>query len=371
MSKVRGYILKAAVIPVLLPQLAIAGTSWYGQLNRDMVHVNDGFQKDIYFLDNDASGSRAGITGDMELAPGYTVGGKFELSVLSNDGSSASQLNATPNDSIGIRHADTWIITDLGTVSLGKGSMATDNTAEVTFAGVDNVSYSGAPGNLGGMYFHEKGATTQVTTASPRISQYFNNYDGLGRRDRLRYDSPMFGGAKLSMSIARVNTQYATDIALTYDNDNHDCLRVGGALGYYRLSKNTNFRAEKVVDGSLAVLHKPTGLNAAVSFARRDRVNANDKRHRYGYVQVGKMMELNSLGNTNLAVDYFKSKHSVANDDSARSVGLGVSQHLDNINSEVYAGVRQYKLKSGATNYDNVYAAILGFKFKMGGPLSD
>ncbi|MBT4963079.1 MAG: porin [Francisellaceae bacterium] len=363
------YIMSIAVL--LSPQLSVAGTTWYGHVNRVAFAADDGHAKNTFFADNDASGTRFGVAGDVDVQECLMIGGKFELGLVAANSASVNQLDGSGSDSFSIRHADTWLKTSFGTISVGKGSMATDGTAEVSFSDTWNTSYSAVSVVGGGLYFHDKSSNSKVVSTDPTVGTYFNNYDGLGRKNRARYTSPDFAGVVVSASVGRINNeQYGSDVALTYNSDKTKEILFGGALGYYKFSKNGNSKAEKVLDGSAGVLHNGTGLNASVAFAKRKRLNDGDKNHRYGYVQVGKKSDLNSYGKTNFAVDYFNGKNAVANNDKATSYGAGVAQKFDSVNAEVYMGLRNYKLKNSTATYNNVLTAMLGIKIGFGGTVA-
>lgn len=376
-----------------------AKVSWYANINRALMHVDDGFQKDTYFVDNFSKSSRAGITGETKLDECLTVGGKLEMEFATASTSSVNQLNrnnaSTVNqenvhEGIKIRQVDTWVKGDFGQLSLGHGSTASWTTVSSDLSGTaDTVGYAGPYGMASGFYFHPKDSLSAVTPAAdPRVSGVFNPYDGLARKDRIRYDSPKFYGFSLSGSINSsekdhvINTattagkKYGSDIALRYEDTIQHDIKLLGAISLYKISKGSDEKAAKVWDASFAALHEETGINGAIQYASKTLPNPTagtwDKKPKFARVALGLISDLNHYGPTNFVVDYAYSKNSIINDDKGKGYGFGVVQQLKKVNSEVYFGVRnlKYKVVNDTTPYDKILAVMTGLRINLGGKLS-
>lgn len=381
-----------------------AEANWYLNLNRAIMNVDDGYEKNTFFVDNFSKTSRAGITGEKAVDSNLKFGGKLELEFVTASTYSVNQLDRTAysssgtsqHDGVKIRHVDTWLKGAFGQLSLGHGSMASWTVVSSDLSDTaDTIGYLGPWGMAGGMYFHDKASTATVAGTEPKVSAVFSPYDGLARKDRIRYDSPSFAGFTLSGSIAsedkykptggaNISHKYATDIALRYNGTIQD-IKLLGALSFYKFSKWQETRTRKVTDASIAVLHEPTGINAAVNFAASKLgtetypvaaaagqasrgVSKTQKFHR---AQLGWKANLNCYGSTNFVADYTHSKHTIENDSKGKAYGLGVEQQFKKINSEVYVAVRKLKLERPLANlqYNNMLAAMAGIKINFAGKL--
>jgi len=379
------------------PSTSKADVSWYANINRALMHVDDGHQKDTYFVDNFSKSSRAGIIGETKLDECLTVGGLAELEFATASTSSVNQLNKNnadqtntgenSHDGIKIRQVDTWVKGDFGKLSLGHGSTASWTTVASDLSGTaDTVGYMGPYGMASGFYFHTKDSQDPVVVGNPRVADVFNPNDGLARKDRVRYDTPNFYGFSLSGSInsgekdedanrANVNAgrKYGSDIALRYA-DTLQGVQLQGAVALYKLSKGSNDKAVKVWDASLAALHQETGINGALQYATKtmSEVNALTNKPKFTRVALGLISDLNHYGPTNFVVDYAHSKNSIANDDKGKGYGLGVVQQLKKVNSEVYFSVKRlkYKLVDDTIPYDHILAVMTGLRVNLGGKLS-
>lgn len=388
---------------------------WYVNINRAAMHVNDGYQRDTYFVDNAAESSRAGITGEKRLDNCCNfVGGTAELEFASASTTSVNQLNrtnaSTSTDPIGvsshegirIRAVEGWIRnSSWGKLTLGHGAQSSYTVVGKDLSGTTETIgyYSGPYAMAGGMYFHVKDSTTPVTglAGTPRVINVFNPYDGLGRKDRVRYDSPKFCGFSVTGSISSgepdnavvgnqvptgmatgtVGRRYGSDLALNYDDTLNHAVRLLGGVSMYKVSKGSDEKALKVWDASLAALHLDTGINVAVNLAKKtlpntSTANSITKKPQFSRVQLGLITDLNCYGSTNFVADFAKSKNSYTDDDKGTAYGVGVVQNLKRVNSQLYVGVRSMKYKQNVTTttYDRMLAAMAGLKINFGGKLS-
>jgi len=375
---------------------AKADVSWYANINRALMHVDDGHQKDTYFVDNFSKSSRAGITGETKLDENLSVGGKLELELMSANTYSVNQLNKnassttgeSAHDGIKIRQVDTWLKSDFGQLSLGHGNTASWTAVASDLSGTaDTVGYVGPFCMAGGMYFHKKDNTNPLDTVhDPLVKEAFSPYDGFARQSRVRYDSPTFAGFTLSASMynggpdrnklsddaGTINyVKYGSDAALRYSSNFKD-VDVLGAIAFSKMSRGSDDRNQKIWDASLAALHKDTGINFARKTLASDSElgNVTTKKPTFSRVQLGLIKDLNHYGSTNFVVDYSHTKHALADDAKGKGYGIGVVQQLKKVNSEVYFAVRKLKYEQIDQKYDNMLAAMAGIRVSFGGKLS-
>lgn len=378
---------------------------WYVNINRAMMHVNDGFQKDTYFVDNNSKSSRAGITGEKVLDDHFKVGGKMEMELVTSSSASVNQLNrnatgvvAKPagaardisntnavHDGIKIRQIDTWLKGSFGQLSLGHGSMASWTTVASDLSGTaDTIGYVGPWLMAGGMNFHNNTSTSKVAATDPTVLTVFSPYDiEFARQSRVRYDTPSFAGFSLSGSVyngASESTatlpavKYGSDTALRYSNK-FNGVKLLGAVAFSRLSKGSNIKNQKIWDASFAALHEATGINAAINVANKTLANNTatlTKKQKFNRVQLGLISDLNCYGPTNFVVDYAQSKNALENDAKGKGYGFGVVQQLKKVNSEVYVSIRRLKFDRPLADlhYNKMLAAMAGIRVSFGGKLA-
>jgi hypothetical protein len=99
-----------------------------------------------------------------------------------------------------------------GRVTVGYGDTASNSTSEVDLSGTTVIGFSEVEDLAGGILFRDKNGELSDTT----IGNVFDNLDGLGRDDRIRYDSPSFTGVKFSTSAVADNRW---DAAIRYGGD--------------------------------------------------------------------------------------------------------------------------------------------------------
>ena len=190
------------------------------------------------------------------------------------------------------------------------------------------------------------------------IGDAFGSNDG-GRRFRIRYDTPVFNGFSLALSageevLSSGNDNEFYDVGLKYARDYED-VKVDARLGFAKVDGN---QGQSV--GSLALLHKPTGLNAALA-AGSDQENDDD----YVYLKLGYIQDWFAFGSTAISLDFYEGDDfAIAGSDSS-SVGLALVQRIDESNLEVFATYRTYSFDSSGTDFEDIDVVALGARWKF------
>ncbi len=327
-----------------------------GQLNRALLIASDGDDTTFYNVDNDSSSSRFRIVGKYKGNNGFTVGTRFEAQFESNSTASVDQDNRITDggDFFGLRRAEIWFDTPVGVFSLGQGSMASDGSAEADLAGSSSlVAYSGVADIAAGILFFDDTLNTLTTST---VGDAYLNLDGLGRNDRVRYDSPIFGpGLRLSASFA---TEDIYDFALNFASNAIAGFEIAAAIAY---AKSGDLDAR--FSGSISVLHN-SGFN--VSFAGGvDDVDNAPADPGYWYIKVGYTKNLVPYGQTSIVIDFYYGEETADVSDEAKSVGVGLTQNVDAIATEFYLGLRNYDLERDNADLNNVFAVLTGARVKF------
>jgi len=332
-----------------------------GQVNRGVLFADDGQDTNTFFVDNDNSSTRFRLTGDAAINEDWRAGFNIEIQAESNSTASVNQNEPNPSseDFLSERKLEGYIEgTNFGRLTIGQGDTASNNTSEVDLSGTAVVGYSGVEDAAGGVLFRNGDGTLSDVS----VGAAFTNLDGLSRRDRLRYDTPSFGGLTFSASVGADSEEADEtfyDVAANYKGDVGG-VKVAGAVAY--ASQTVGGADQEIINGSVsALLDSGFSLTLAGGNQETDGV-ADDVT--FGYVKAGYQADWTSLGKTALAVDYAVNENVLGLDDESTSYGLLAVQNIDSVGTELYAGVRTYEV-DGAGDLDDVTVVLAGARFKF------
>lgn len=330
----------------------------YGHVNRAVLLANDGNSTKTYFVDNANSMTRMGIKGKVQATDDFSVGTWIELGLLTNPSNLVDQSGETFfNTDILKRRLDLFFQSKkYGKLSLGHGSTASDGTSEVDLSGTSVVAYSPVADMAGGQFFYDK---QNNMLSDVKALFVFANMDGMGRRDRIRYDSPSFSGFNIAISYSSYSE---SDIALRYSR-NFTGVKLAAALAGARTGDFFPL-ADNQYNGSLSLLLE-NGLNATFAGGIRTWDDDNRDDANYWYAKFGYQVKLFTFGQSNLSVDYAQSNNIFMDDDIASSFGLAYVQNIKEWGTELYLAYRWYELDREHEEYDDINAAMSGARIKF------
>jgi hypothetical protein len=330
-----------------------------GQVNRGVLFTDDGQNSDTFFVDNDNSSTRFRILGQADVGE-TTVGFNIEIEAESNSTASVSQLE--PNGPSGRgeflneRKLELFFANPtFGRLTLGQGDTASNDTSEVDLSGTAVVGYSGIADQAGGVLFTDAGTGALTAIA---IGNAFNNLDGLSRRDRIRYDTPNFGGLSLGVS---AGTDFY-DVAVTY-RGTVGAFTIGGALSYSEDADD-----DDITNGSVSALHNASGLSLTVAGGNRDNGSnlALTEDTSFAYVKAGWQTNgLSPLGKSAFSIDYSQNDDTLSNGDEATSVGVQFVQRLDGVGTDLYVGYRNYDYEAPGSSFDDIDTLLVGARVRF------
>jgi len=336
-----------------------------GHVNRGLLWSDDGEDSNLYHVDNDASSTRMRIIGEADTSDDMTVGAALEVQLESNSSSSVTQNDedGTTSDGFTKRRAEVYFASkQYGKLWVGQGWTASEGTSEVDLSGTDLAGYSGTTDMAGGIKFRESsGALAVVGTDGDgndinlTAGDVFSNYDGQGRQDRIRYDTPAFGG--FTFSAGAIENE-AWDTALRYSAD-YDGTKVVGAVAYSEPSPSS---VDSRVNGSVSVLLQG-GLNLTLAAGEQDVSSGSDPS--FYYAKLGYRTRMNDAGMTAFSVDYHSADDVDDEGDEATNYGLQVVQKIDSWSTETYVGWRTYELNRSGINLQDIDALIAGARVKF------
>jgi predicted porin len=343
----------AFAILLILPAAQAVDFKISGQINRAILGGDNGNDSDVKFVDNDNSSTRFRFTGSNDFDEVWKVGIVWEVQMESNssadDGIDIGQNGDVGGASFTERKIEFYVDhKKLGKISLGQGDTASNSTAEVDLSGTDVVNYSSIADMAGGFSFRDNDDNVVAF-----IGDVFSNYDGLSRRDRIRYDSPTFAGFFASGSYMNGQTW---DVALRSAHEWQGFGKLAAAIGY--VPGDNQRDPYKQFDGSISFLHN-SGLNLTFSHGMRDfdgggRDDAKNYYGKLGY-QIGKWA---------LSVDYTYSENVAQDDDEAKSVGAAAVWNVwDSV--QFYGSYRWHELDRDNVSTDDVNAVMIGGRVKF------
>ncbi|AUI69570.2 porin [Beggiatoa leptomitoformis] len=291
----------------------------------------------------------------------------------------------------------------LGRLSLGQGSMASNDTAE----------YDLNSSSLAGMYSFgaDFGANLSFRDADTKakiatIGQVHSNFDGLDRDDRIRYDTPSFGGLTLSVA---ASTAEKWDAGITFQRT-FGPIDLALGLGYgnvgdseaylYEDDEGNTYQLYKhVYSASFSILHTPSGLsmtlaggglsNDSLTTTIKDLPsnvsdtlgdNREDTDPFSWSAKLGYAIDATSIGKTSFGLSYNRTEDyrtclgydSVNNTDvflscgdKYSSYGFGLVQAIDKASTEIYFGARNHQLESAGLNPDDILTIYSGARVKF------
>jgi len=308
-----------------------------GQVNRAVNIVDDGKSTDAYFVDNDNSESRVRFVGTAEATDDLTIGSTIELSIAPNKAGEVDQNNQETNNVFDERIVEATLVSKrFGKLSLGKGHTASYGSASVDLSKTTVISYATIADTAGGMLFRQ---TSDDNLTDIRIVDAFNSFDGLSRKNRVRYDTPTFYGFRLATS-AISDERY--DAALYWGGQGYGFKAAGAAAFAYPNQDDTDFQ----YDGSFSLLHEDTGLNLTLSAGLLERDNQGDAQN--FYTKVGWLRKFFSFGETAFGVDYTRSLNLPTGRDDGYSVGVAAVQQFEEYGTEIYLLYRLHSLDRDA-----------------------
>ncbi len=328
-----------------------------GQVNRGILVTDDGDDTDVFFVDNDNSSTRIRLLGDAKFNEDINIGSVIEVQFESNSTADVSQDDQRNVGANNFTERKLEVFVDsksYGRLWLGQGDTASNGTSEVDLSGTGVVGYSGVADFAGGIQFQEDGDLSGVT-----IGETFSNLDGLSRDDRIRYDTPIYSGAKLSAS-AIADDRW--DVALRYARELFGAHEFETAIAYADVDDDFD-----QVSASASVLLGDfvPGANATIALGNRDFDEGGRNNASFIYGKLGYQFTPFSIGDTAVAVDYYYGEDIDQDGDEATSIGLVAVQNIDRIGTELYAGLRNHELDRDGADFDDVNGLLVGARVKF------
>jgi len=297
------FVLIAAAILAVSPANAV-DFAISGQINRAGMYVDDGNRAKWFFVDNENSSTRFRFTGSNDFEKGWKVGILWEVEMQSNSSDEVSMDRTDIGDiTFRERKIEFWV-EKWGRLWLGQGDMASNGTSEVDLSGTDVAAYSSVADVGGSFVFQKNGTQSGITVGGSR-----SNFDGLSRRDRIRYDTPKWAGFYASAAVANSSRW---DGALRYAGD-FGWAKFAAAAAWADFGTSSATTDSRF--SSSASMLFDFGLNLTASYARQKQDNT-DPWNLFGKVGY-QFLEKHAA-----SIQYSRTKNLSAKDDKGDTFGL-------------------------------------------------
>ena len=188
-----------------------------------------------------------------------------------------------------------------------------------------------------------------------KVDGIFDNLDGHSRKDRLRYDSPSFGGFQLSTSLQSDKSDGDSgpwDLALRYGRELGG-FEVEAVAAHWENGDDTGM-------GGSASLLAPSGTSFTVAYTTEE---DGDDSARFSYLKLGQKLDISSVGSTALSVGFINAEN--ADGDSGNYYDVAVVQKLKGLGTELYGvwGIYDADISGAMTN--SVTVAGVGARIKF------
>ncbi len=336
-------------------------------------------RSDVYGVDIAMSGiSRWGIKGGAKITPDISVGYRYEWGIGDTLIHQTTTGNLPGNGDDGVeaeglvlRHSVLHLTSkQFGTVSWGHSHTASDGISQIDLSGTRFHARSNVNASIMGGSFVPRGL--------------FNNLDGGGRGDRVRYDSPKIAGFVMSASWGESDYW---DAALRYAGQFGD-FKVAGGVAYIQTEDEQIFGGrdsggcgnvsggfspfgQQCFMGSGGVLHKPTGFNFNVAAGQSDLQTGGGTNtdYQFYYLKAGVLKNWFGYGKTGAYAEYWHSEldpFGAANDSEGTMWGLGVVQNFDSAVFQMFIGYRHFEEDADGDATDDEYdATVIGGTIKF------
>jgi predicted porin len=348
----------------------------YGQVSRTMMFADDGTQSKWFNVDNEASGTRVGVTGTGAVMPGLRAGFRLEWDFQSNESQRATFGPAnpasdnpahTPGSGFSERHADAWLEGAWGRVNIGQGDGASNGATESDLSGTGMANGIGVADIGGGFQYRTAAGALSGLTVGTSINQQ----DFESRYDRLMYVTPTFGGFRAQASMgqkaggAAVGTVGGTldvlEASLWYGGKLGGFGELAAALGWSRKDAAPGLTEDEYIGGSISWLHG-SGINLTYSYSNRDNpapIGAAVRDSTFNYFKVGY-----KFGTHAIAVDYAMGDDFATVGDEAKMFGIGYVWNPIRW-LELYAAYKIHEMDVAAGSLEDVKIGHIGTRVRF------
>lgn len=333
------------------------GVVMSGQIVRALVYQDNGDDSELFNADGVNTRSRIRWIVSGQMTESVDIGGLVEMNLpASNAGGNAlgATTETTADTAFAIRHSRIdFKHKAAGTLSLGQSSVAGDGGHSSSFEGGAALhSVTGQELMYSSGFRNKTAGTVSTITAG-------GGFDP-SREDRIRYDTPSFGGLKLAVS----HQDSGQSAGINYSG------KFGGiqvaAAGYYRNLAAASTTVDAIMGGSIAAKHD-SGLSASVGYSKEDAPSGTVIEGTNVHVGVGYAASMTNLGTTSFKFTWSRTEEGTANNDEDNIYGVSVNQNVASVGADLFAGfmIADYDGGVAGTTYDDFSVIYTGARLNF------
>lgn len=326
-----------------------------GRISAGVLFAEQGGQDQTFLADNDASGSRFGVTALADLNENVTAGLRFEFSAEVNstddiDFGFLPGANDAAPDFGDVRHAEAFVFGEsFGRIAIGQGNTAAEDSAHSDLSG---TSLAGAGSDVddiaGGLSFVVPSGTDLGSDGD--VDAFFDIQDGF-RTTRLFYETPEFQGFVVRASVSSSEDDEDGDggvepaIGVFYGQEFSN-LEVEASASWRQEIANED--RDNFYVGSASIL-LASGLNFTLAGSYGD-IDGEADETTAVFTKLGYRADIFNFGETRFSIDYFRGENNFDFASptgilpEAESFGISAVQQISATNAEVFATYRRYEI---------------------------
>jgi len=360
-----------------------------GQVNQMIMGWDDGFESNAYVVGNKNDQTYLSFVGEAEISKGWKAGYELTIRFLDSLSDSVDQSTASANDGFFLWQSNWYLESEtLGKLTMGLASRVTDTAPETDLSEAGVAGYAGVQDIGGGFGLRLKDGTV----ADIGWGDVYNHFNG-DTANVVRYDTPEIAGFVASASWGEDDVW---DVGLRYSGEGGG-FTYEGAIAYTELSDGNNpvignalGLDQNTLVGSASIIHTASGLNATFAAGLRewqssvtdlDGATRTPEDTKFVYAKLGWLAKgLTALGPTAFYGEYgwFKDFISATDDagllasldatgtasriagNTAEVWGLGVVQHIEAAEMQLYLGYRHHTAEFDLVDGTGARAPALG-----------
>ncbi|MFT6583458.1 MAG: hypothetical protein ACJAU6_003912, partial [Alphaproteobacteria bacterium] len=265
----------------------------------------------------------------------------------------AAEVNGGTFDT---RHIDLQLTSkSMGKLYLGHGSDAADASMGSTDLSGTLVALSG--GGDEDLTFGGENFVNAAGTVILRSGAASDEYDGT-REDRIRYDTPSFGGFKGMIS-------HANDDTVAFG------MRYGGSFSGLKVKAhvsriNNEANAQRDVTTAAVGILLPMGLSVQVAAGERDLDTTGREDPTMMFYRVGYRFKGSEMGETRLAISYSENEDLALDGDKLQTTSVAIVQIIEPLGSELFASYNNVDLeRTGVVGIEDIDVFSVGMRVKF------
>ncbi|HEX2841339.1 porin [Hyphomicrobium sp.] len=357
----------------------------YGHVNQAVMAWNDGYERNAYFVTNDASRTRIGLRGKSEINADLSAIFLLELGIRSANSKRSDQTEITS----GMHSRRAWwgaASKRLGTVQIGRVVTSLEEITEANLADTRRgAKYSDVEDSGLGLRLRSETTPALSDVTWRRLLKHTGNQPGEGDAQMgIRYITPTISGFFASLAWGADD---AWDASIQYLGDISD-FTVEGRIGYGQ-SKDAGDEVSiqcvatnvprapsdaecEMLGGSLSIMHRQTGLYGNVAGGWFEDHTASyasvfagieaQSESTFFALEAGIQRPWLDMGATTLFGQYYRmdgganARLAVPASDAINSIGVdagiasstvtswsvGITQDIEAANTKLYVFYRQY-----------------------------